>query len=863
MRAALRISFRSVRRHPLRSVVIVLLVAVPVATLLVAQLVAAGNADRRTREVFARFGNDQVLVRSASVNMSDRLDPAAVRTELRLPNAAVSNVARSGMAAVVDSNGRATQIPWMEMSAAGLPTLPVRLVDGRWPTAAGEVVVLEAAGSAPELPRRPALPDVAVNVVGHARPQTNSASPIRDLVARFADTPPFAFLAAPDTFVFDAVRAGLDQPRTELRIHNIGEPQLSRLREQFPADSPTTALSSGTTLVETRAPVEDQTAADMTWISLFGFFWVALLAASGLAIGARRRRRELGLLAANGATPFQLGGAVTADGVTLGIIGSIVGTVIGLAVAVVIQRNGVGFFWNGRSIGRVPIAFTGWALATPLIGWASLTLAGAFAGRGIRRQSTLDLLAGRAPRYGKAPNWLVVGLALSGIAIGGATLLRRTDQSSPPALVNAMIAIAGLLGLTCVAVGAVRLAAPLTRARGLTLRLAGRDLHRFGARTAATVAALSITLAGTTMLAVLERRDANQRDQMLSAELREQMPTATPLRTTVAVRSPTARIVDGRFTAESFSPADAIAAAEQLRAAGLTARLTETVAARSCVGNAAELAETTEQYGMPFDADGCRPTVIRRVDETAAATMPPDVQRSLDQQGMVLVSEYGDPGSIPGGRSLRDPSVRIGASVVPTGVVAPFALGEDWFAFDPTGSTVIANAAAWARLGLAADSADVQVSASLPIDEVQRRLTSLGFESGWSSTSWYDSSGPSSRVTKLLVGAAIALFTLLVLALSLVLVRMESRDEETVLRAQGGTRFLVARINGTRAALATVLAAVPAVILASLFMLAADRRAPLPHPVSVVLIVVGMPLLAGLVFGLGGLRTMRANRTVV
>jgi putative ABC transport system permease protein len=64
---------------------------------------------------------------------------------------------------------------------------------------------------------------------------------------------------------------------------------------------------------------------------------IVLLAGPAFAVGARRRRRDLGLVAAAGGTPAQLRRIVLADGVVLGAVAAAAGLALG-TVAVVAAR---------------------------------------------------------------------------------------------------------------------------------------------------------------------------------------------------------------------------------------------------------------------------------------------------------------------------------------------------------------------------------------------------------------------------------------------------------------------------------------------------------------------------------------------
>ena len=71
-----------------------------------------------------------------------------------------------------------------------------------------------------------------------------------------------------------------------------------------------------------------------TLIGGLGLLEVVLLAGPAFAVGARRRQRELALVATSGGTPSTLRRIVLADGIVGGVAAAVVGVVVGLAAAI-------------------------------------------------------------------------------------------------------------------------------------------------------------------------------------------------------------------------------------------------------------------------------------------------------------------------------------------------------------------------------------------------------------------------------------------------------------------------------------------------------------------------------------------------
>ena len=93
---------------------------------------------------------------------------------------------------------------------------------------------------------------------------------------------------------------------------------------------------------------------------------VSLVAAAGFAVIAARRQRQLGMLAAIGATRKQLRMVMVAGGAVAGVIAAVAGTVVGLA-AWIRRRPGA---WRrspgtGSTGSRFPGTWSRWACCSP------------------------------------------------------------------------------------------------------------------------------------------------------------------------------------------------------------------------------------------------------------------------------------------------------------------------------------------------------------------------------------------------------------------------------------------------------------------------------------------------------------------
>ena len=234
---------------------------------------------------------------------------------------------------------------------------------------------------------------------------------------------------------------------------------------------------------------------------------IVLLAGPAFAVGARRRRRDLGLVAANGGTPAHLRRIVLADGLVLGALGAAAGLVIGVAGAFITRPLLEELVVNQRAGGyrAFPLALAGIALLAVGTGLLAALVPAFTAARG----DVVAALTGRRGSVRSRKRWLVAGVALA--VVGAAVTFvgaRSTD-------INAVLAglILGELGIVLCTPALVGLIARLGRVLPLAPRIALRDTARNRAASAPAIAAVMAAVAGSVALGVVltaeqERNDA-------------------------------------------------------------------------------------------------------------------------------------------------------------------------------------------------------------------------------------------------------------------------------------------------------------------------------------------------------------------
>ncbi|WP_432991353.1 FtsX-like permease family protein [Dactylosporangium sp. CA-233914] len=243
-------------------------------------------------------------------------------------------------------------------------------------------------------------------------------------------------------------------------------------------------------------PVPSRRSFDLTLLVLgMAVLEVVLLAGPAFAVGARRRRRELALVAASGGTPGHLRRIVLADGLVLGAAAAVAGIALGTAAALASRPVLAELVLHARpGAVRVPpgelLAVAGLAILT---GVAAALAPAVSAGRA----DVLAGLTGRRPRTRAGRRLAAVGLA--GVAAGAVIAAAGIGGSSARAvLAGLLVAELGLVLSTPAVLGALaRLGGGLPPAP----RIALRDAARNRASASPAVSAVMAAVIGSTALA--------------------------------------------------------------------------------------------------------------------------------------------------------------------------------------------------------------------------------------------------------------------------------------------------------------------------------------------------------------------------
>ncbi|MGV9229272.1 ABC transporter permease [Streptomyces nigra] len=241
---------------------------------------------------------------------------------------------------------------------------------------------------------------------------------------------------------------------------------------------------------------------------------ICLLAGPAFAVGARRSRRQLGLVGANGGARSHIRAIVLSGGLVIGVAAALVGIVLALVLTFALRpllEDYMGQRFGGFTVR--PLELLAIAALAVLTGLLSAVIPAVTASR----QTVLASLTGR--RGVRRSNRVLPLIGLGAVLLGAAIGLYGSVVSDQFVLVAGGSAIAEL-GVVAMTPALVGLFGRTSRWLPLSPRLALRDAVRNRGRTAPAVAAVLAAVAGTVAVSTY----AASRDAQSLAEYRASLP---------------------------------------------------------------------------------------------------------------------------------------------------------------------------------------------------------------------------------------------------------------------------------------------------------------------------------------------------
>ena len=542
----------------------------------------------------------------------------------------------------------------------------------------------------------------------------------------------------------------------------------------------------------------------------------ALVAGAGFLVVGHRRQRQLGMLAAIGATERHQRLVMVANGAIVGAVASVMGAAIGIAVWLV-SAPAIETAARHR-IDRLDLP---WAVIAQCVLFALVAAVAAawWPARNLSRRPILAALSRRPLRTAPVHRSTLASLVLIiGGVIGILTSGIDTDSVRPPALIGGVAAI--VVGVVFAAPLAIRVVVAPAGRFPFSARLALRDLGRHQGRAAAALAAITLGL-GVCVTVVVAARASEYRVDEGNLSDRQLI-----VRSAGAVGAPP----DAAPAETEQSGLDATAS-DIATAIGATARVPLDVAINPNASMASGRAAVT--VARPLDTRS-----FRFVGPAYVAT--PELLRALDLADHVTAEEASVDllTSLPGELVLLDGSGR-GPQ---TPVVEHVSL--DAYTSAPR---ALVTGSAMAERGWQAVRAGWLLTTERPIsDEERLEAQRLAAASG---AAVEVRAAQDDLVALRRVATAVGvLLALIIVTLTVGLIRSESAGDVRTLTATGAPprarRALAAATAGSLAAAGVVLGTLGAyVVLAAAYHATLERLAT-PPVTSLLLVAVGTPVLA-------------------
>ena len=497
LRVLLRLAIRDARRDRGRSLLVLAMVALPVAGLVATITFGDSVTPTEAQRAVARLGAADATATPAG----PRSDVAAFVASLP-PGVTAEPVTRFGGTVIIAGVVRAVDVTDAGLTAESLSAGRLNLVEGRSAQTSREVAVSRAVAQAAGV----GLGDsIDVEPLG-TRTITGVVLDPQRLSRNTVVAPPASLAGSAEAGQYDT-SVLLGRPDSGSG-RGLGFGPLA-----FAIDG-TVAPPDGW-LVQTRAQVLREariSPGERTALIVVGGLAcveVALVAGAAFAVSVRRRQRELGLLAAAGATARQVRASVLLVGVTVGLVGAVAGVTVGILGAWGLTQTAF--------IERVLDRQVTGLLVDPLwvVSCAAMGAGAAFAGawwpsRTVARLPVLTALSGRRPVPKPSRRTAIWGLVI--VALGAAAILPAVgvrNGLTPFVFTGGSILVVLGTGLT-----SPFLLEQLARVAGRLPtgpRLALRDAARFRTRNGPIVTAAMARLAASiTVAAGLGTAHANK-----------------------------------------------------------------------------------------------------------------------------------------------------------------------------------------------------------------------------------------------------------------------------------------------------------------------------------------------------------------
>ena len=241
-------------------------------------------------------------------------------------------------------------------------------------------------------------------------------------------------------------------PQNVTVLVDASEQELRAFADSLPRNG-----RSGLTGTGSRGEIEAADSFALFSVATVFLLLASLVAAAGFAVVAQRRLRQLGMLAAIGATQKHLRLVLLTNGAVVGVIAAILGTIAGGALWVIFAPTLESAM--GHRIDRLSLPWTLLAMVV-LLAIVAATAAAWWPGRTVARLPTLLALSGRPPQPRPARHSAIAAAALITVGIG---CLALSDRDRVALIIAGIVAT--ILGILLLGPLAIRIFSASRRTR--------------------------------------------------------------------------------------------------------------------------------------------------------------------------------------------------------------------------------------------------------------------------------------------------------------------------------------------------------------------------------------------------------------
>ncbi|WP_394620788.1 FtsX-like permease family protein [Lentzea sp. JNUCC 0626] len=500
-RAALRIARREARRSAGRSALVIALIAVPVAALSFAAIVQDSTNPTPTEDANLRMGAAEALVswpyrgpviqeptRDFAIPKSngEGEEPSEARLRTLLPGSDLVPVERGGVNIRTTAGVGRAGVRMLDLNNP-LTTGMITLLEGRAPTSAGEVAL-----------SRKALDRTGTQVDGTLTTEDDRTFKVVGAIEEPTRLDNTTVVALPGTFEATDRAWLATTPLTWSKVKDLNKSGIAVLSREVLHNLPSRAERYQ------ELPGSHELTADiLILVAGLAVLEMSLLAGSALAVGARRRKRELALIAAVGGSPSHVRRVVLADGVVMGTVAALGGVLLGVLASIaarplvewlLAERFAAHRFYPSALAALALLAIVTGVLAAVVPAWIS------------SRQDVVTALAGRRGITRSRRRWLLLGLIL--IAAGVATGVYCAITMVLPGILVALILTE--VGLVLCTPSLLGLLARAGRWLPVPLRIALRDASRNRTAAAPAISAVMAAVIGAVAVSVMLTSQAQQ-----------------------------------------------------------------------------------------------------------------------------------------------------------------------------------------------------------------------------------------------------------------------------------------------------------------------------------------------------------------